>query len=89
MLVEDIGADVNLGGGGFVGKMGRAQLRGGRGDHTPICLAVLSGKKSMVELLLSLGATNVHPALQLAREQVYTLVFFSSLAHSPTSSLCT
>ena len=64
ILVEDIGADVNLG--GRDGEVGGA--RSGRGDHTPICLAVLSGKKSMVELLLNLGATNVHPALKISRD---------------------
>ena len=77
MLVEDIGADVNVGG-GRVGEGGDVVSRvevggeqGGRSDnrnHTPICLAVLSEKKSMVELLLDLGATHVHPALRLARE---------------------
>lgn len=75
VLVEDIGADVNVGGGRgeeeVAGKretMAGEQRRRGHTDHTPICLAVLSEKKSMVELLLELGVTHVHPALRLARE---------------------
>ena len=77
LLVEDIGADVNVGGGrgGEGGEVvSRVEVggeQGGRSNnrhHTPICLAVLSEKKSMVELLLDLGATHVHPALRLARE---------------------
>ena len=74
MLVEDIGADVNVGGGRGGDIVSRGDVggeKGGRsdgGNHTPICLAVLSEKQSMVELLLDLGAGHVHPALRLARD---------------------
>lgn len=84
MLVEDIGADVNVAsswspsdkgdmsggretcvGGGWRQSTEDA---GGGEQQFPICLAVLSKMKPMVELLLDLGVTNVHSALKLSRE---------------------
>ena len=73
----DIGADVNVGAGrvgeGVEGGRGGSRERaeeqaGGWDDQTPICLAVHSQMKAMVELLLDLGASNVHAALKLSRE---------------------
>lgn len=74
-LLVDIGADVNMGaaggsenGEGSEGDLGRVgeQEEGGR-DQTPICLAVHSRMKTIVELLLDLGVTNVHSALKISR----------------------
>ena len=83
-VLVDIGADVNVGegggvegggvGGGGVGGVGvdgrgvgREEV-GEREEETPICLAVLSRMKNMVELLLDLGVSNVHGALKISRE---------------------
>ena len=74
--MEDIGADVNVGGGrGSEGGEVKAEdgermekvTSNGTGQ-TPICLAVQSRVKPMVDLLLDLGVSSVHPALKLARE---------------------
>lgn len=68
----DIGADVNVGAErgseGSEGDPGRVgeQEEDGR-EQTPICLAVHSRMKTMVELLLDLGVTNVHSALKISR----------------------
>ena len=78
-VLVDIGADVNVGEGGGVEGGGVGGVRvdgrgvgreevGEREEETPICLAVLSRMKNMVELLLDLGVSNVHAALKISRE---------------------
>ena len=72
VLVEDIGADVNVGGGketeSTIQERRGEEQAVGTGDITPVCLAVHSRMKSMVELLLDLGATNIHAALKISRK---------------------
>ncbi len=52
VLVEILGADVNI----------------GEEPNTPICLAVTTRNKEMVEVLIQLGVNNVHHALSIAKE---------------------
>lgn len=58
-----------------------ADVNAGEEAELPICLAVLSGKKEMVELLLSKGATNAQKALELAREKKLDEIIGLLLAH--------
>ena len=58
-----------------------ADVNAGEETELPICLAVLSGKKEMVELLLSKGATNAQKALELAREKKLDEITGLLLAH--------
>ena len=58
-----------------------ADVNAGEEAELPICLAVLSGKKEMVELLLSKGATNPQKALELAREKKLDEIIGLLLAH--------
>ena len=76
-MLVDIGADVNVGA-ERVGERREGRREGSRErgeeqagiweDQTPICVAVISRLKPMVELLLDLGVSNVNAALKLSRE---------------------
>ena len=44
-------------------------MNAGEEPNTPICLAVQSQNKEMVEFLLQNGVINVHKALSIARER--------------------
>ena len=58
-----------------------ADVNAGEESEVPICLAVQSGKKEMVELLLNKGATNIQKALELARDKQFDEVIGLLLAH--------
>lgn len=58
-----------------------ADVNAGEEAEMPICLAVQSGKKEMVELLLQKGATNTQKALELAREKHFDEIIGLVLAH--------
>ena len=58
-----------------------ADVNAGDEAEVPICLAVQSGKKDMVELLLQKGASNTQKALDLAREKRFDEIIGLLLAH--------
>ena len=64
-VLIDLGADVNA----------------GEESEVPICLAIQSGNKEMVELVLNKGAANVQKALDLAREKCQDEIIGLLLAH--------
>ena len=64
-VLIDLGADVNA----------------GEESEVPICLAIQSGNKDMVELVLNKGAANVQKALDLAREKCQDEIIGLLLAH--------
>ena len=64
-VLIDLGADVNA----------------GEESEVPICLAIQSGNKEMVELVLNKGAANIQKALDLAREKRQDEIIGLLLAH--------
>ena len=58
-----------------------ADVNAGEESEVPICLAIQSGNKEMVELLLNKGATNIQKALDLAREKRQDEIIGLLLAH--------
>ena len=58
-----------------------ADVNAGEESEVPICLAIQSGNKEMVELLLNKGAANIQKALDLAREKRQDEIIGLLLAH--------
>ena len=58
-----------------------ADVNAGEESELPICLAIQSGNKEMVELLLNKGASNIQKALDLAREKRQDEIIGLLLAH--------
>ena len=58
-----------------------ADVNAGEESEVPICLAVQSGSKEMVELLLNKGVANIQKALDLAREKRRDEIIGLLLAH--------
>lgn len=58
-----------------------ADVNAGEESEVPICLAIQSGNKEMVELLLDKGVANIQKALDLAREKCQDEIIGLLLAH--------